>query len=89
MASLPCSHVLSLVFLLAQSPPLVEDLLVGLSQSSIFWYKIWEESGCPSYGVLSQIKKNVKRRYKYEVRRLIHRQNSLLQKELAYTFAKN
>ena len=56
-----------------------------LKESSMFWYKIWEESGCPSSGVLSQIKKNVKRRYKYEVGRLIRRQTSLLQKKLAYT----
>ena len=62
----------------------IEDLLVGLSQSiesAMFWYKIWEESGCPLSGVLS-------RRYKYEVCPLVRRQNSLLQKKLAYSVAK-
>ena len=44
-----------------------------LKESSVFWYKIWVEAGCPSSGVLSQIKKNSKRRYKYEVRRFIRK----------------
>ena len=52
--------------------------------ASNFWYKIWEEAGCPNAGVLFQIKRNAKRRYKYEVRRLVHRQK---QNELATSFA--
>ena len=60
-----------------------------LKQSSVFWYKIWEEAGCPCSGVLSQIKKSSKRRYKYAVRRLLRRQNALLQKKLAKSFARN
>ena len=31
-----------------------------LKESSMFWYKIWEESDCPSSGVLSQIKEKCK-----------------------------
>ena len=69
--------------------------LVGWSQSvsrlrdsSVFWYKVWEEAGCPSSGVLSQIKKNSKKRYKYEARRIICRQNAFLQRKLANSFAK-
>ena len=58
-----------------------------LKESSVFWYKIWVEAGCPSSGVLSQIK-NSKRRYKYEVRRLIRKQNNLLQKKLATSFVR-
>ena len=54
----------------------------------MFWYKVWVEAGCPSSGVLSQIKKNSKRRYKYEVRRLIRKQNDLLQKKLAASFVR-
>ena len=42
----------------------------SLRQSAILWHNIWSESGCPSSGVLFQIKKNEKKRYKYEVRRL-------------------
>ena len=69
--------------------------LVGWSQSvsrlrdsSVFWYKVWEEAGCPSSGVLSQIKKNSKKRYKYEARRVIRRQNAFLQRKFANSFAK-
>ena len=49
-------------------------------------YKIWNEAGCPKSGVLSQIKKTTKSRYKYWVRRLKRRQNILLQKKLALLF---
>ena len=54
----------------------------SLRDASVFWYKVWEETGCPSSGVLSQIKKNSKKRYKYEARHLIRRQKTLLQKSL-------
>ena len=52
-----------------------------------FWYKVWVEAGCPVSGVLFQIKKNAKSRYKYEVRRLKRRQDILLQKKLAQLFS--
>ena len=48
-----------------------------------FWYKVWVEAGCAVSGVLFQIKS----RYKYEVRRLKCRQDSLLQKKLAQLFS--
>ena len=35
-----------------------------------FWYKLWCDCSSPTSGVLFQIKKRTKRRYKYEVRRL-------------------
>ena len=54
-----------------------------LEESSLFWHKI-----CPSSGVLSQIKNTVTRRYRYAVRCLIRRQNHLLQKKLATSFAR-
>ena len=50
-------------------------------------YKVWVEAGCPVSGVLFQIKKNVKSRYKYEVYRLKRRQDILLQKKLAQLFS--
>ena len=53
-----------------------------------FWYKVWKEAGCPKSGVLSQIKKTTKSRYKYWVRRLKRRQNILLQKKLALLLTK-
>ena len=50
-------------------------------------YKVWVEAGCPVSGVLFQIKKKVKSRYKYEVCRLKCRQDILLQKKLAQLFS--
>ena len=44
-----------------------------------FWYRLWEDAGHPSSGVLFQIKKNTKTRYKYEIRHLKRRHNVLLQ----------
>ena len=32
---------------------------------SILWNKIWREAGCPSVGILSQLRKGAKSRYKY------------------------
>ena len=42
-----------------------------LKNESKFWYRVWVEAGYPTSGVLFQIKKNAKSRYKYEVRRLL------------------
>ena len=58
-----------------------------LKGSAAFWYKVWVEAGCPPSGVLTQIKKNSKKRYKYEVRRLVRRQNSLIKKKLAASYS--
>ena len=56
-------------------------------KDSCFWYKVWEEAGCPVSGVLSSIKRSAKRRYKYEVRHLKRRQQYLLRDRLACSFA--
>ena len=58
-----------------------------LKEASNFWYKVWIEAGCPSAGVLSIIKKQTKKRYKYEVRRLKRRQQYHLRGQLARSFA--
>ena len=62
--------------------------LMGWKDSACFfkttanlWFKIWEEMGCPTSGVLFQIKKKTKTRYKYEVCHLQRRQNVMLQKK--------
>ena len=56
-----------------------------LKQSAHFfsWHKVWTECGCPTSGVLIQIKKNSKRRFKYEVRRLRRRQSHIRCEKLA------
>ena len=58
-----------------------------LKQTANFWYRLWEDAGHPSSGVLFQIKKNTKTRYMYEIRRLKRRQNVLLQDKFASLFA--
>ena len=39
-----------------------------------FWHAVWKQAESPSSGVLHQIKKSSRSRYKYEVRRLKHRE---------------
>ena len=48
-----------------------------LKMTSIFWYKVLCEAGCPPSGVLCQIRKKAKSRYKYETRRLKRKQQSI------------
>ena len=55
----------------------------SLKKSANFWHKVWSECGCPSSGVLFQIKKASKRRFKYEVRRLRRRQCHIRRENLA------
>ena len=45
-----------------------------LKQSARFWYRVWLDCGCPSSGVVHQIKRKAKSRYKYEVQRLRRQQ---------------
>ena len=49
----------------------------------ILWNKIWREAGCPSVGVLSQLRKRAKSRYKYPVRRLVRNQDLMRRKHMA------
>ena len=59
----------------------------SLKEAANFWHKVWVEAGYPSSGVLFQIKKLCKRRYKYEVLRLIRKQQHLLRQKLARSFS--
>ena len=47
------------------------------SAKTDFWYKIWKEAGCPHTGVLLDIKKSTKKKYKSSIRRLKRKQNQL------------
>ena len=57
-----------------------------IKNESKFWYRVWVEAGYPTSGVLFQIKKYAKSRYKYEVRRLLRNQQHLLRCKLARSF---
>ena len=58
-----------------------------LKQKSVFWHRVWVEAGCPSSGVLFQIKKHAKHRFKYSVRRLKRREHVLNRHLLARSFS--
>ena len=53
-----------------------------LQQTAAFWHKLWCDCGHPTSGVLFQIKKHSKKRYKYEVRRLMRQREFIKRKRL-------
>ena len=57
-------------------------------EATNFRQEVWEEAGCPSSGVLFNIKRSAKSTYKYAVRRLKRRQRFLLQEKLACSFSR-
>ena len=58
-----------------------------LKQKSVFWHRVWVEAGYTSSGVLFQIKKHAKHRFKYSVRSLKHREDLLNRHHLARSFS--
>ena len=53
------------------------------------WYKIWRDAGCPASGVLFEIKKRTKSRYKYAARRTLRQQNRLHSERMAHALINN
>ena len=43
-----------------------------------FWHRVWCEAGCPSASVLAEMKKHTKSRYKYAIRRVKHRRETII-----------
>ena len=90
-------HHLFLVLIIAFLPVLYtsktrklvdwKDGVQSLKQAANFWYKVWKEAGYPTSGVLFQIKKHTKSRFKYEVRRRKRRHRHLVRSKLASTFS--
>ena len=58
-----------------------------LRSQANFWYQVWVEAGCPSNGVLSQIKKRSKQRFKYAVRKIRRQQSYIKRARLANAFS--
>ena len=48
-----------------------------------FWYNVCRQAGCPTSGVLFQIKRSAKSRYKYEVRHLRWREQFIRREKMA------
>ncbi len=63
------------------------DAARSLKIDANFWRRVWLDAGCPSSGVLFQIKRKSKLRYKYEVRRLKRRQLFIRRRKMASAFA--
>ena len=53
-----------------------------LRSKALLWNRIWSECGCPINGVLSQIRKKAKSRYKYAVRSAKRRKDSIISKKI-------
>ena len=68
--------------------PRWKDSAGQLRRALIFWHRVWEDAGCPSSGVLSTIKRQAKKRYKFEVCRIKHRGQYLIRDRLAHSFTK-
>ena len=58
-----------------------------LKEKANFWYTVWCEAGSPSVGVLHQLKRTAKSRYKYEVRRLKRREQHIRREKMAAALA--
>ena len=54
-----------------------------LRSKALFWNRLWSDNGCPSSGVLSQIRKKAKSRYKYAVRSLKRRKDHIVSKKIS------
>ena len=62
----------------------MEDGAHLLKRATSLWYDVWKEAGYPTSGVMFQIKKHAKRRFKYEV--LKRRHQHLLWSKFAGNF---
>ena len=69
----------------ASSPRKLAGWNDGAVKQSVFWHNVWTEAGCPSAGVLSSIKKQAKKRFKYEVCRLKRRQQYFYRSRIAHS----
>ena len=58
-----------------------------LKADANFWYRVWSEAGCPCSGVLFEIKKKAKHRFKYAVRSLQRQKRFIIRRKFAYKFA--
>ena len=60
-----------------------------LKRQASFWHQLWVDCGSPSAGVIAEIKKKTKQRYKAETRRLKRRQNYICREKIGNALAAN
>ena len=58
-------------------------------EKSIFWHRIWLESGCPASGTLFDVMKHAKRDYKTAVKQVMRDQESLSNARMAEALSNN
>ncbi len=80
-------HVTS--FSRSQRVPGWNDAARHLKSKADFWHRVWCEAGSPAAGVLVQLKKASKRRFKYEVRRLKRQRSHIRRRRMAEALAKS
>ena len=68
----------SLENMLTKVMPGWNDSVRQLHSKALFWNRMWSENGCPSSGVLSQIRKKAKSGFKYAVRSLKRRKDHIV-----------
>ena len=59
----------------------------SLKRKANFWHSVWKQAGSPTAGVLHQIKKSSRNRYKYVVRRLKRREQFIRREKMAAALA--
>ena len=63
------------------------DLVRKHRDSAVFWNKLWREAGCPTSGVLFDLRLQTKRKYKYAVRKVKRRRNSIIREKIGSAFS--
>ena len=61
----------------------------SLRETASFWHRLWSQCGHPTSGVLFQIKKRSKKRYKYEIRRLKRRREHIIREKISVTLSQS
>ena len=65
------------------------DAARSFRTTASFWNRLWTQCGRPSSGVLSQIKRRTKSRYKYEVRRLKRQREHIIREKIGLAFSQS
>ena len=61
----------------------------SLRETASFWHRLWSQCGHPTSGVLFQIKKRSKKRYKYEIRRLKRQREHIIRDKIGVALSQS
>ena len=51
--------------------------------SAVFWNKLWNDAGCPSSGILFDLRQHTKRQYKYSIRKVKRQREHFIRRKTA------